>query len=36
LSQRRTFGRRFLKPCGLIYSHLRPHALSRELFRSAF
>jgi hypothetical protein len=35
LRQRRTFGRRFLKVHGSIYSHLRPpHALSRYLFEA--
>jgi hypothetical protein len=35
LSQSRTFRGRFPKLCDLIYSHVRPHALSRESF-SAF
>ena len=35
LRQRRTFGRRFLKVHGSIYSHLRPpNALSRDLFEA--
>ena len=34
LRQRRTFGRRFLKVRGSIYSHLRPQALSRDLFEA--
>jgi hypothetical protein len=34
LRQRRTFGRRFPKVRDSIYSHLRPPALSRDLFEA--
>jgi hypothetical protein len=34
LRQRRTFGRRFLKVRGSIYSHLRPQRFEPRLIRS--